>query len=82
MSDKKSGNMHFWKNLLTYYSVSYQNLAQLVKIIFAASGGTSSLERPHSTLAKLYYQDMNKLTADHMEMQFLFQVFLRSMNLI
>ena len=47
MSDKKSGNMNFWKKMLSYYRVGYPNLAQLVKIIFAKSGGTSPLKRSY-----------------------------------
>ena len=53
MRGKKSGNMNFWKNILSYYSVSYPNPAHLVKMSFSVSGGTSPLERPYSKLAKL-----------------------------
>ena len=45
MSDKKSENMNFWKNILFYDSISYSNLAQLVKTIFPVSGGNGLLER-------------------------------------
>ena len=61
--------MNFWKNILSYYSISYLNLAQLFKIIFAVGGGTGPIERSYSMLAKPCYKDKN--TVDHMETQYL-----------
>ena len=70
--------MNFWKNMLSYYSVTYTNLAQLVKIIVSVSGGTNLLGRSYIKLAKLCYEDTKKLTVDHTEAWYL----LRSMNFI
>ena len=61
--------MNFWKNMLSYYSISYLNLAQLFKIIFAVGGRTGPIERSYSMLAKPCYKDKN--TVDHMETQYL-----------
>ena len=79
--------MNFWKNMLSYYSINYLNLAQLFKIIFAVGGGTGPIERSYSMLAKPCYKDKHcRSYGDTIfvtnSLQNIWRDFLRSMNLI
>ena len=66
--------------MLLCSSVSYPNLVQKVKIIFAVGGATDPFKRSYSKM--LCYKNRNKLTADHMAMQYLLSFLLKSMDLI
>ena len=68
--DKKTGNLHFWKMICSYYSVSHPNVCKMVQILFSIAGNTGPLERSYSGLAKICYKDRNKLMIPHMETQY------------
>ena len=69
--DKKDGNYKFWQHMCSLYTVSHPNVCSLLNIILTISPNTGPLERSYSKLAKLCYKDRNKLTTEHMEVQYL-----------
>ena len=68
---KDERNFHFWKHMLSFYSISHPNLYKVVQIVFSVAGNTGPLERSYSRLAKLCYKDRNKLSTSHMSIQYI-----------
>ena len=69
--DKINGNEEFWQSIISNYTITYPNLTQLVRILFAVAPSTGPLERSYSKLAKICYKDRNRLTSEHIETLYL-----------
>ena len=72
--DLQEGNFHFWKHILSFYSIWHPNLCKLVQIAFSVAGNTGSLERSYSRLKKSCYKSRNKLSTSHMSTQYILSV--------